>query len=136
MKKRIILIIAIVVIVIAVGILAAIGVKDYMFKAQYNSNGVSHFLVVTVDKDVERIYYGNLGDYAIYTEGFSECNFRTVDAKNLSIKEAIDKKLVSVDEWKKYAFSTKKEEDSLILVFDNYEIVIKGVGCLIRPKQS
>ena len=105
-----------------------------MYTGQYNSKGVSHFLVVTVDQDKERVKIGRLDDYNVYVEGLSEYNFRTSDAKNLSVKKAIENNLVSIDEWKKYASSTRKDNDSLILVFDNYEISLTGDECLIRPR--
>ena len=129
MKKKVIIIIVLVILVF----LAIVGIVIWMFFAQYNINGVSHFLVVTVDKNVEREYIGKLDGYNVYAEGFKEYNFRTVNAENLSVKEAIEKNLVSIDEWKKYAFGTKKDNDSLILIFDNYEIVLTGDECLIRP---
>jgi len=130
MKKKVIIIIVSVILVF----LAIVGIVIWMFFAQYNANGVSHFLVVTVDKNVEREYIGKLDGYNVYVEGFKEYNLRTVDAKNLSVKEAIKNNLVSIDEWKKYAFGTKKDNDSLILLFDNYEIALTGDECLIKPK--
>ena len=129
-KKVFIVISAIVIFLTIAGIVCAI----LMYNAQYNSKGVSHFLVITIDPNKERVQIGRLDDYNVYVEGLSEYNFRTFNAENLSVKEAIDKKLVSVDEWKKYAFSTKKDNDSLILVFENYEIALTGDECLIRPR--
>ena len=128
--KKVIIIVGSVILVF----LAIVGIVIWMFFAQYNINGVSHFLVVTVDKNVERKYVGKLDGYNVYVEGFKEYNLRTVDAKNLSVKEAIKNNLVSIDEWKKYAFGTKKDNDSLILLFDNYEIALTGDECLIKPK--
>ena len=129
-KKLLIIIIAAVVVVI----FAVIGILYYSYTSQYNSKGVSHFLVVTVDQSKERVKIGRLDDYNVFVEGLSEYNFRTNNAKNLSVKKAIEKNLVSVDEWKKYASSTRKDNDSLILVFDNYEISLTGDECLIRPR--
>ena len=129
-------IIIIIVVALAVVILTVAGIIYYMFTAQYNSKGVSHFLVVTVDQSKERVKIGRLNDYNVFVEGLSEYNFRTVDAKNLSVKTAIEKDLVSIDEWKKYAFGTRKDNDSLILVFDNYEISLTGDECLIRPRSE
>ena len=130
-KKKLFIIIAAVVIFLTIaGIVCAV----LMYNAQYNSKGVSHFLVVTIDPNKEREQIGRLDGYNVYVEGLKEYNFRTSNAKDLSVKEAIDKKLVSVDEWKKHAFSTKKDNDSVILVFENYEIALTGDECLIRPR--
>ena len=128
--KRLIIITGSIVIVLAV----IIGLMIWLYTAQYNFNGVSHFLVVTMDVNDKKEKIGELDNYEVYVEGLSEYNFRTFNAENLPVKEAIEKKLVSIDEWKKYAFSTKKDKDTLILVFDNYEIAITGNECLIRPR--
>lgn len=130
-SKKLLYIIIGAVVVIA---LVVVGIIYWMYTGQYNSKGVSHFLVVTVDQNKERVKIGRLDDYNVYVEGLSEYNFRTSDAKNLSVKKAIENNLVSIDEWKKYASSTRKDNDSLILVFDNYEISLTGDECLIRPR--
>lgn len=116
-------------------IAAVYGIVRYMFTAQYNSNGVSHFLVVTIDKEQGKEYLGDLENHKVYIEGFniSETNFRNIKAENVSIKEALEKKLVSIDEWKKYAFSIEKSGKVEILKFDNYEIYIDTEVCIIRP---
>ena len=128
MKKKII-IMGVIVVVLVVGIILAY----FLFTAQYNMHGVSHFLVVEVDSSKEREKIGRLDDYNVYVEGLSKYNFRTFDAKNLSVKKAIEKNSVSIDEWKKYALKTVKDNDSLILIFENYEISLTGDECLIRP---
>ena len=51
----------------------------------------------------------------------------------MSIKEAIEKNLVSIEEWRKYAWKVKKDGDAEILQFENYEIVIVYDDCIIRP---
>ena len=116
-------------------IAAVYGIVRYMFSAQYNSNGVSHFLVVTIDKEQGKEYIGDLENHKVYIEGFniSETNFRNIKAENVSVKEAIEKDLVSIDEWKNYAFSIEKSGKAEILKFDNYEIYIDTEICIIRP---
>lgn len=128
MKKKII-VMGVIVVVLVVGIILAY----FLFTAQYNMHGVSHFLVVEVDSSKEREKIGRLDDYNVYVEGLSKYNFRTFDAKNLSVKKAIEKNSVSIDEWKKYALKTVKDNDSLVLIFENYEISLTGDECLIRP---
>ena len=116
-------------------IAAVYGIVHWMFTAQYNSNGVSHFLVVTIDKEQGKEYLGELEDHKVYIEGLniSETNFRNIKAKNVSIKEAIDKGLVSIEDWKKYAYRIQKSGKVEILKFDNYEIYIDTEVCIIRP---
>ena len=120
---------------LALGIIITNVIIPWLFSSQYNSNGVSHYLVVTIDKEQEKEFVGKLDGYFVYVEGLKidEVNFRNVSAENVPIREAIMKNLVSVDEWKKYAWTRKKEGDSEILRFDNYEIVIAYDDCIIRP---
>ena len=65
-----------------------------------------------------------------------ETNFRNVNAENVSIKKAIEEKLVSIMEWKKYAWKITKEGDSEILKYDNYEIACAYDDCVIRPLKN
>ena len=78
---------------------------------------------------------GELDGHRIFIENLNleETNFRTVNAENMSIKEAIENNLVSIKEWKKYAWKIKKDGDVEILEFENYEIVIAYDDCVIRP---
>ena len=130
-KKIIILIIAIIVGVIC---FFSIGI-NWLFSEQYNEKGISHFLVITIDKNQPREYIGELEGHRVFIENLNleGTNFRTVNAENMSIKEAIENNLVSIKEWKKYAWKIKKDGDSEILQFENYEIVIAYDDCIIRP---
>ncbi len=133
-KKNIILLLTIVIIGIVVFIVMPSVIK-WLFSSQYNENGVSHFLVVTIDENQPREYIGELDNHRIYIEGFNleETNFRNVDAENVPIKKAIEEKLVSVAEWKKYAWKIEKTGDAEVLKYDNYEIACAYDDCVIRP---
>ena len=135
MKKKVIVLITILIIgIVGVVCIFSFGTK-WLFSEQYNENGISHFLVITIDKNQSREYVGELDGHRIYVENLNleETNFRTVNAENMSIKEAIEKKLVSIEEWRKYAWKVKKDGDAEILQFENYEIVIAYDDCIIRP---
>ena len=108
---------------------------NWFFSSQYNDNGVSHFLVVTIDENQPKEYVGELDGHQIYVEKFNldETNFRNVDAENVPIKKAIEEKLVSLEEWKKYARRIKKEANAEVLKYDNYEIACAYDACIIRP---
>ena len=124
----------IIAIIIIIG-LALFGLTIWLFKEQYNSNGVSHMLVITVDESRGKEYVGKLDNHDIYIEhlNMDETVFRTIDAENLSMKEAFEKELVSINDWRKYAMKKRKEKDTEILVFDYYEIAITEEECIIRP---
>ena len=111
------------------------GLVSWLFSAQYNENGVSNFLVVTIDENQTREYMGELDGLPIYMEGLDieGTNFRSVDAEDIPVKDAIQNNLVSLEEWRKYASKTKTEADVEILKFDNYEIAVYSNECIIRP---
>ena len=133
-KKIIVLMIAIILIIVGIICFFSFGIK-WLSSEQYNEKGISHFLVVTIDKNQPREYVGELDGHRVFIENLNieETNFRTVNAENMSIKEAIEKKLVSIKEWKKYAWKIKKDGDAEILQFENYEIAIAYDDCIIRP---
>ncbi|MBQ7668522.1 MAG: hypothetical protein IJS47_04280 [Clostridia bacterium] len=110
------------------------GIVTWLFTEQYNSNGISHFLVITIDKNSPKEYVGELDNHLVYVEQLKldETNFRSVDAKNVSIKEAIDNNLVSIADWRKYAWKIKKDGDTEVLKYENYEIAITSDECVIR----
>ncbi len=133
-KKIIVLIVAVIIIVVGVVCFSSFGIK-WLFSEQYNENGISHFLVITIDKNQPIEYVGELDGHRVFIENLNieETNFRTINAENMSIKEALEKKLVSIEEWEKYAWKIKKDGDAETLQFENYEIVITYDGCIIRP---
>ena len=92
-KKNIIIIFGIILIVGIVGFFIIPNIVNWLFSSQYNKNGVSHLLVVTVDENQSKEYIGELDGHRIYVEKFNlkETNFRNVNAENVSIKNAIEK---------------------------------------------
>lgn len=134
-KKNILIILGIILIVgIVVFFISSFDI-DWLFSSQYNKNGISHFLVVTIDENQPREFIGELDNHRIYVENLNlkETNFRNINAENISIKKAIDEKLVSIKEWKKYAWKIEKDGDAEILKYDNYEIICAYDDCIIRP---
>ncbi len=132
MKKVIIpIIIAILVILIA----CSGKIVRWLFAQQYNSKGISHFLVITLDNEQQKEYVGKLEEHDVYIEGLNiaETNFRTINAENLSIKDAIESNLVSIEDWKNYALRITEEESGEVLKFENYEILVTTGECVIRP---
>ena len=132
MKKVIIpIIIAILIILIA----CSGKIVRWLFAQQYNSKGISHFLVITLDNEQQKEYVGKLEEHDVYIEGLNiaETNFRTINAENLSVKDAIESNLVSIEDWKNYALRITEEESGEILKFENYEILVTSEECIIRP---
>ena len=134
-KKNIIIISGIILIIGIVVFLVSPCIINWLFSSQYNDNGISHYLVVTIDDNQPQEYVGELDDYRIYVEKFNlnETNFRNINAENVSIKKAIEEKWVSINEWKKYAWKIDKDGDVEVLKFDNYEIACAYNDCIIRP---
>lgn len=128
----IILIVGILMVVLTIGIT---GVIAWMFTEQYNTKGISHFLVITIDENQSKQYIGELDNHRIYIEklNIEGTNFRTINAENMSIKDAIEKELVSIEDWKRYAWKIKNNGDTEILQYENYEIAVLNDECIIRP---
>ena len=133
-KNKNLTILSIILIIIIIGLWIFFNI-DWLFSTQYNEKGISHFLVVTIDRNQPREFLGELDNHRIYIENLNiqETNFRNVKAENVSIKKAIAEKLVSIAEWKKYAWKIKKDGDLEILEYDNYEIACAYDDCIIRP---
>ena len=134
-KKNIIIILGIMLIAVIILFLVRTHAINWLFSSQYNNNGISHFLVVTIDETQSRKYVGELNGHKIYVEKFNldKTNFRNIDAENISIKQAIEEKLVSIAEWKKYAWKIEKNGNAEVLKYDNYEIACTYNDCVIRP---
>lgn len=130
MKKRILIVTAVILVIVGV----VLGMK-FLFKEQYNEKGISHFLVITINKKQEKEYIADLENHKVYMEGLDleETYFKNIDAKNISVKDAIERNLISIEDWKENAKKIIKEEGKEILQFDYYEIEITDEECIIRP---
>ena len=102
-KKSIIMILSMITFVVIFLISPYVG--KWLFSSQYNNKGVSHFLVVTKDENQPKKYIGKLNNHRI----------------------------VSIAEWKKYAWKIEKNGDAEVLKYDNYEIACAYDDCIIRP---
>ena len=131
-KKSILVIVTMILIIVFLIIILN---TNWLFSSQYNKNGISHFLVVTIDKNQPKEFVGVLDNHRIYIEklNLKETNFRNINAENVPIKKAIEEKLVTIAEWRKYAWKIKKEGDAEVLKYDNYEIACAYDDCIIRP---
>ena len=131
MKKSMIILIISILILAAAG---GRGIIRWLFAGQYNSKGVSHFLVITIDETQPREFIGKLEDHDVYIErlDIDGTAFRSVKADNITLNEAFEGNLVSIDEWRKYARRIKTEGNEEILQFENYEISVMEEECVIR----
>lgn len=132
-KKYRLMIIPIILCVIL--LISIFGVILYAYNKQYNLKGVSNILSIYIDEDREKEYVGKLDGYEIYVENLrvEELNYRTFNAKFIMFKDALDKKLTSIEDWRRGSWYTFKENDTEILRYESYEIVISKKECIIRP---
>lgn len=109
MKKWIALLLAVI-------CMLALGGCSRLLRSQYNENGVSHFLTIAIDESQPKEYIGELDAHYVYTERLNvdETYFISVTADKIMIKNAIDKGLVSIQDWRCYARETEKDEDAEI----------------------
>lgn len=129
-KLKIISIILCVVLLISI-----FGVIVYAYNKQYSLKGISNILSIYIDEDREKEYAGKLDGYDIYVENLrvEELNYRTFNAKFIMLKDALDKKLTSINDWRRGAWYIFKENDTEILRYESYEIAISKKECIIRP---
>lgn len=123
------------IILYAILVIGILGIIIYAYNTQYNSKGISNILSVYIDKDREKEYIGKLNGYKIYVENLrvEELNYRTFNEKSISLKDAINNKLVSINDWRRGAWYIFKNKDTEILRYESYEIAINNNECIIRP---
>ena len=116
-------------------VIGIFGVIIYAYNIQYNSKGISNILSIYIDEDREKEYVGKLEGYKIYVENLrlEELNYLTFSNKRVSLKNALDKKLVSIKDWRRGAWYIFKENDTEILRYESYEIAVFKDECIIRP---
>ncbi len=114
---------------------AVICLAVYAFSRQYNARGISSFLCITIDESRPKEYIGELEDYTVYVEGLKteELYYVSADAEEISLKEAVTRRMVSVTDWQKKARETEWSGGTEILRYENYEIVVTDGECIIRP---
>ncbi len=133
--KKIIVIVAVCLGVISALKVALTGLIVSAFFQQYNLNGVSSLLCISIDYSQPREYVGQLEGYSIYVEDMKtdELYFTTLTADNLSLKDAVENGAVSVKDWRKKAWVIFSDGDTEILRYENYEIAVSAGECVIRP---
>lgn len=119
----------------AILVMCIIGVVIYAYNTQYNLMGISNIISVYIDETRDKEYVGKLDGYDIYVEGLrvEELNFRTFNAESIPFKEAIDKKIVSIKDFRRGAWYIFKDNNTEILRYESYEIAISNNECIIRP---
>ncbi len=106
-----------------------------IFSPQYNENGVSNYLNITIDKDQEKTFIASLDGHDVYIEGLEieGTYFKTVDNQRLSVRQVIEEGKVSLEGWRSAAWKTRKEDGIEALLFENYEIDVSDTEAVIRP---
>ena len=91
MKKEIIILTIAIIVIIVGGISFFTFGINWLFSEQYNEKGISHFLVITIDKNQPREYIGELEAHRVFIENLNleGTNFRTVNAENMSKKKQL-----------------------------------------------
>lgn len=105
------------------------------YNPQYNSNGISNYLCITIDESQQAKYIGKLDNYSIYIEKLKidALYYTSVSGNNISLVDAVTNKLVSVENWRKKAWKIITDENTEILRYENYEIAVTDDNCIIRP---
>lgn len=116
-------------------VICIISIIVYAFFMQYNYKGISNILHIYIDQDREKEFIGKLDGYDIYVENLrtEELNYETFNEKRIPLKDALDKKLVSIDDWRRGAWYIFQNNDTEIIRYESYEIAINKNECIIRP---
>ena len=116
-------------------LISVFGVILYAYNKQYNLKGISNILSIYIDEDRKKEYVGKLDGYEIYVENLKvdKLNYRTFNAKFIMFKDAIDKKLTSIKDWRRGAWYIFNDNDIEILRYESYEIAVFKKECIIRP---
>ena len=112
-----------------------VGLVIWAFSQQYNSRGVSSLLCIYIDPEEPKEYIGELDGYRIYTDQMrsEECYYTTFREGNVSLADAVDRRIVSVADWRRKAWITVSVRNGEILRYENYEILVMEDECVIRP---
>lgn len=118
----------------AILIVGILGVIVFAYTRQYNMRGISNILSVYIDETREKEYVGKLDSHDVYVENLrvEELHYRTFDDNNISLKDALDKKLVSIEDWRRGAWYIFNNEGTEILRYESYEIAITKGEYIIR----
>ena len=87
-------------------IITVIGLVIYAFHQQYNSSGISSLLCITIDENQSQEYTGELDGYEIYVERLKTdaLYYTSVKENNIPLREAVNKGIVSVKDWREKAW--------------------------------
>ena len=116
-------------------IIALIGLVINAFNRQYNPNGITSLLNITIDKNQPQEYIGELDGYEIYVKSLKTdaLYYTSVKGRNIPLRDAVNNRLVSVKDWREKAWDIIDDGNIEILRYENYEIAITDGACLIRP---
>lgn len=103
--------------------------------SQYNADGISSILCISIDDEGKKEYIGELDKHRIYVERLKTdaLYFTTVWGKSISLRDAVSQQLVSTKDWRKKASEIIIDGNTEILRYENYEIAINDSNCVIRP---
>ena len=129
--------IAIIAIIISVVImLFLIGGIIKLFDLQYNlKTGISNYVGVTYDASREMEWVGKSEYYQVYVDGLKleDCYLIKMDASTMSLTEAVQEGWITVDDLTRKAWNVYQNDNGTVYAFENYEIVVEGDTCIIRP---
>ena len=95
MKKKKIIIVTLVVLVILFFVVRAI---IGLFASQYNSNDISNYPNITIDRGSEKQYVCDSSGYKVYTIELSEVYFKTKDAETIELYDALTTGKITIED--------------------------------------
>ena len=62
-----------------------------------------------------------------------DCYLIKMDASTMTLTEAVQEGWITVDDLTRKAWNVYQNDNGTVYAFENYEIVVEGDTCIIRP---
>lgn len=129
-KKIIILVIAVAIFVCLI-LAGGIAIKS-IFSSQYNSNGISRYLCITIDDTYGKEYIYKNSEYTVYTFQLEDAYFMDINANEVSLYDALSTKKISIDDMIEKC-NLNEYNNMKIYAAENYQIILYQKECIITP---
>lgn len=130
MKKIKIVILTLVILVILFLVIRGI---IAVFASQYNSNDISNYPNITIDKGSDKQYICDCSEFKVYTVELSETYFETKDAGTIELYDALTTGKLTIEDMINVCKQQERNDDIKVYTGENYQIIFEGDECLIAP---
>ncbi len=120
---------------IALAVVAVVVICCMIFgksNRQYNENGISTRLSITINTEQTLEYIGTSDEYDIYSMWLEDVAVIRTDAQEIDLKDALEAGVLTIDDM--ISVCEKENNNGLeIYTGENYKIIVEDKKCLIAP---